>query len=123
MGQRSRRQISTIADDILARLGNHHARGLDLIDARVGGIERARNGVEADFAFDAAVSQLAIDSVIAVDNARAPVVADGQAAADWSICPELPERCEPFAQPSKPRARFSPPLAKETRKVPSPPGP
>ena len=43
------------ADDVLARLGNHHADGLDLIDAGVGGVERAGDGVEADFAGDAAL--------------------------------------------------------------------
>ncbi len=40
------------ADDILARLRNHDAQRPDLIDAGVGRIERARDRVEADFAFD-----------------------------------------------------------------------
>ena len=55
MGQRMRPQICDDADDILAILGNHHAQRPDLIDAGVGGIERAGDRVEADFALDLAL--------------------------------------------------------------------
>ena len=43
------------ADDVLASLGNHHAQRPDLVDAGVGGIERAGDCVEADFALDLAL--------------------------------------------------------------------
>ena len=39
-------------DDVVARLHDHDAERLNLVDARVGRIQRARDGVEADFAFD-----------------------------------------------------------------------
>ena len=39
-------------EDVLAVLRNHHARGLDQIDAGVGGVQRAGNRIETDFAFD-----------------------------------------------------------------------
>jgi hypothetical protein len=40
------------ADDVLARAGYDYAERFNLIDARVGGIERARDGVETDFPLD-----------------------------------------------------------------------
>ena len=42
-------------DDVLARARDDDAERLDLIDAGVGGIERARDGIESDFAFDRAL--------------------------------------------------------------------
>jgi hypothetical protein len=38
------------ANDVLTRSGNDDAERLDLIDARVGGVERARDPIEPDFA-------------------------------------------------------------------------
>ena len=55
MGQRRRRQIVERAENVLAVSRDDDAQRLDLIDAGVGGIERARDGIEADFAFDAAL--------------------------------------------------------------------
>ena len=43
------------ADDVFAILGNHHAQRPDLVDAGVGGIQRAGDGVEADLALDLAL--------------------------------------------------------------------
>ena len=40
-------------DDVRPRLGDDDADRLDLIDARIGGVERARDLVEPDFAFKA----------------------------------------------------------------------
>src|SRR5262249_45987178 len=42
------------AQDILAIFGHDYTQGLDLIDAGVGGVERAGDLVEAHFPFDAA---------------------------------------------------------------------
>ena len=56
------------AQNVLAMPGDHHAQRLDLVDAGVGGIERAGDGVEADLAFDGAF-ELAPQSV-SVDRAR-----------------------------------------------------
>ena len=53
IGQRKRRQISSARRMSSRCLGDHHAERLDLVDAGVGGIERAGDRVEADFAFDA----------------------------------------------------------------------
>ena len=39
-------------DNILPIFGDHYPKRLDLIDAGVGGVERARDRVEAHFAFD-----------------------------------------------------------------------
>ena len=59
------------ADQVFARFGDHDAEGLDLIDAGVGGIEGAGDGVEADFAFDLRF-QFALQSG-GIDKARVGV--------------------------------------------------
>ena len=46
------RQSSTMRDDVVARFRDDDAERLDLIDAGVGGVERARHRVEADLAGD-----------------------------------------------------------------------
>src|SRR5580698_1885142 len=43
------------AQNVFAIPGNDYACRLDLIDARIGGIKRARNRIEADFAFNLAL--------------------------------------------------------------------
>ncbi len=89
------------AHDIVARLRDGYADGADLIDARVGGIERAGDGVEADLAGDGAFEfGLQGGGDLSADT-RANLRAAG-----------------PIHGPGS-----SPPLANETRSVPSPPGP
>src|SRR5688572_19866903 len=83
-------------DEIVAGLRQHDAERLDLIDAGVGGVERAGDLVEPDFALELLLEFLA---------------------------KRAHSRERPWASRSSPSARVSPPLANDTRSVPSPPGP
>ena len=54
IGTPCRAAICDGADDVLARPRDDHAERLDLIDAGVGGVERARDAIEAHLAVDRA---------------------------------------------------------------------
>src|SRR5690606_3282407 len=82
------------------RARHHHAEGLDLVDTGVGGVERPRDGIEADLAIHPGLQ-------------LAPQRRGAQAHSD----------SRPARSSSRPRVSVWPPLAKETRSVPSPPGP
>ena len=82
--------------NILAGLGDDGARGVDLIHASVGRIQRTREGIETHL----------------TGECRAQILFERAHSAD-----------RPLRNASIPRAKISPPLAKETRNVPSPAGP
>ena len=66
------------AQNVLAIPGNDHAHRLNLVDAGIGGIERARNRIEADLAFDLAL-QLPAERAV-VQHGAAPAAPAGMPA-------------------------------------------
>ncbi len=105
------------ANQILPRLHNGHAERFDLVHTGVRRVERTRDFVEADLAFQAPL-QLSLK--------RADVHAAWVSLRQWDVRgdrDEVHREARPWRSLSRPRARFSPPLAKETRSVPSPDSP
>ena len=69
------RQSRTALDDVLARLRDDDAERLNLVDAGVGGVQRARDRVEADLALELGVELAAKPLHIDRRDGRAGAIA------------------------------------------------
>ncbi len=123
-GQRASKTVAGTdgPEDVFAIPGNDDPEGLDLINARVGRVERAGDGVEThfplDLAFEFAPQTFHVhQAYVRLRYRRSSPYLHQAQWADSAIS------VRPLCSRSSPRASVSPPLAKETRSVPSPPGP
>ena len=102
---------------VLPGAGQHHAERFQGVDAGVGRVERARDRVEADFG-----GGLGPQRALQRRGVHPGGVGVGKRLDRVHL--EQGHRLDsPARSRSSPRARLSPPLANETRSVPSPPGP
>src|SRR5262249_21167007 len=123
---------------ILARTWDDHTQRHDLVDAGVRGIEGARDAVEADFTFQGCFQCSVQAFRCSVFGVRCSVFGlryRSLKVGGWVAVPHTEHRTpnvfvalhSSAASPSRrrlsPARSFSPPVANETRKVPSPAAP